>query len=94
MKIPTAWSIYKKDRLSIQNSGATALAGEGILEGYLRQRAAPAAVLPFISRRVREDMNENLGFTLKATADQDGDAMELNPHPPAEHLKPYICELE
>jgi len=49
MKIPTIWSIYKKVRLSIQNSGATALAGKGILEGYLRHRAAPAAVLPFNS---------------------------------------------
>jgi hypothetical protein len=33
-------------------------------------------------------MNENLGCTLKATADQDGDATELNPDRPAEHLKP------
>ena len=39
-------------------------------------------------------MNENMGCTLKATADQDGDAMELNPNPPAEQLKPYICRLE
>ncbi len=35
-------------------------------------------------------MNENLGGTLKATADQDRDAMELNPDRPAEQLKPYL----
>ena len=49
MKIPDASSIYKKVRLSIQNSGATALAGKGILEEYLWQQAAPAAVLPLNS---------------------------------------------
>jgi len=49
MKIPTVWSIYKKVRLSIQNSEATVFAGRRILEGYFRQRAAPSAVLPFNS---------------------------------------------
>jgi hypothetical protein len=42
MKIPDVSSIYKKVRLSIQNTGVTAFAGRGILEeifssGQVRQ---------------------------------------------------------
>jgi hypothetical protein len=51
MQIPTGWSIYKKVRLSIQNSEANFFTGKGILEGYCRQRAAPPAVLSINSLR-------------------------------------------
>ncbi len=49
INIPTGWSIYKKVRLSIQNSAAAAFTGVRRMEGYCRQRAAPPAVLPINS---------------------------------------------
>jgi hypothetical protein len=56
MKVPTAWSIYKKVRLSIQNSGATAFTGKGTLERNFRQPAAPERVLPFNSLRSKGEI--------------------------------------
>jgi len=55
--------------LSIQNSEATAFTAMRILADlYDKRQQATSVVLPIIAWRVRADMNENLGCTLKATA--------------------------
>ncbi|MEE4602267.1 MAG: hypothetical protein V2J65_13385 [Desulfobacteraceae bacterium] len=67
MKNPTVWSIYKNVRLSIQNSEATAFIAMSILED-LYDKGSTVGGAAFVAWRVMEDIKENLGCTLKATA--------------------------
>jgi hypothetical protein len=67
MKNPTVWSIYKNVRLSIQNSEATAFIAMSILED-LYDKGSTVGGAAFVAWRGMEDIKENLGCTLKATA--------------------------